>query len=453
MGWVVSWSPLNTKEAIGIVKSTCRRLVKVRINNCHRRLNRYKTKPQQKFDQLKQRLPTNLLNTVRSIADRRSHRSATDCRTKLGQKLSKLYNKTNRRSKSDDKWVRNISSRPLDKTETQVLSYGLKHSITPKRIPTEKIVASVEAALSRQRDLPEPVKDNIRSRVASTIQSTPKLDSNFTREEHRALKRLQNDDDIVILPADKGRVTVVMDKTEFFDKMDSLVNDKRTYEELTFNPAPKLQKGLNAKLLELKKRDLLSYNLYHRLRCSALQSPKLYGLPKLHKPQTPMRPIVSFCGSPTYELSKHLAKTLKPPTDASDHKLQSTEYFIDAIKTVQTPNNHRLVSFDVKSLYTSIPLQLALDCTGTLLQQTADDTPLPLPNDKIMDLLKLCLESAFFQYNGRHYKQLHGTAMGSPVSVVVAEIVMQHIEKRALATYDQTLHFWFRYVDDTITVL
>ena len=148
-----------------------------------------------------------------------------------------------------------------------------------------------------------------------------------------------------------------------------------------------------------------------------------------------MRPIVSFCGSPTYQLSKHLAKTLKPLADASDHKLQSTENFIDAIKTVQIPNNHRLVSFDVKSLFTSIPLQLALDCTGTLLQQTADDTPLPLPNDKIMDLLKLYLESTFFQYNGRHFKQLHGTAMGSPVSVVVAEIVMQHIEKRALATY------------------
>ena len=87
------------------------------------------------------------------------------------------------------------------------------------------------------------------------------------------------------------------------------------------NPAPKLQKGLNAKLLELKKRDLLSYNRYHRLRCSAQQLPKLYGLPKLHKPQTPMRPIVSFCESPTYQLSKHLAKTLKPLTGASDHKL------------------------------------------------------------------------------------------------------------------------------------
>ena len=52
-----------------------------------------------------------------------------------------------------------------------------------------------------------------------------------------------------------------------------------------------------------------------------------------------------------------------------------------------------------------------------------------------MDLLNLCLTSTYFQYNGKHYKQLHGTAMGSPVSVVVAEIVMQNIEEQVLATY------------------
>ena len=45
-----------------------------------------------------------------------------------------------------------------------------------------------------------------------------------------------------------------------------------------------------------------------------------------------------------------------------------------------------------------------------------------------------------------HYKQLHGTAMGSPVSVVVAEIVMQNIEEQALATYTRTVPLWLRYV-------
>ena len=68
-----------------------------------------------------------------------------------------------------------------------------------------------------------------------------------------------------------------------------------------------------------------------------------------------------------------------------------------------------------------------------------------------MDFLNLCLTSTYFQYNGKHYKQLHGTAMGSPVSVVVAEVVMQNIEERALATCRQKIPLWLRYVDDTFT--
>ena len=68
-----------------------------------------------------------------------------------------------------------------------------------------------------------------------------------------------------------------------------------------------------------------------------------------------------------------------------------------------------------------------------------------------MDLLHLCLTSTYFQYNGKHYKQVHGTAMGSPVSIVVAEIVMQNIEEQALATYSEKLPLWLRYVDDSIT--
>ena len=57
-----------------------------------------------------------------------------------------------------------------------------------------------------------------------------------------------------------------------------------------------------------------------------------------------------------------------------------------------------------------------------------------------MDLLNFCLTSTYFQYNGKHYKQLHSTAMGSPVSVVVAEIVMQNIEESALPTRRQVYY-------------
>ena len=67
-----------------------------------------------------------------------------------------------------------------------------------------------------------------------------------------------------------------------------------------------------------------------------------------------------------------------------------------------------------------------------------------------MDLLNLCLTSAYFQYNGKHYKHLHGTATGSPVSIVVAEIVIQHRGKRS---FDIKIPLWLRYVDDTFTAV
>ena len=109
------------------------------------------------------------------------------------------------------------------------------------------------------------------------------------------------------------------------------------------------------------------------------------------------------------------------------------------------------MSFDVKSLFTSIPLQLALDCPENATKNSTVE--LPLPTDDIMDLLNLCFTSTYFKYNGKHYKQLHGTAMGSPVSVVVAEIVIQNIEEQALATYMRTIPLWLCYVDETFTAV
>lgn len=238
---------MNTPEAIQIVKAICRRLVKARINDCHRGLKRYNNKKQQLHDKLNQLIRTELLDTITTIAEKRASKATERARTGHQQKLTRLVrNKEQRQSKPDDNWVRNISSHPLDKNETRALSYGLKYSVTLKRIPTEAIVSSIEAALSRQRELPVSTKDNIRSRIAFTIQSASPHDSSLTKDERHALKRLRNDKDIVILPADKGRVTVVMDKTDYHDKMDAIVNDKQTYKELKRDPTSALQPKLNS---------------------------------------------------------------------------------------------------------------------------------------------------------------------------------------------------------------
>ena len=95
-----------------------------------------------------------------------------------------------------------------------------------------------------------------------------------------------------------------------------------------------------------------------------------------------MRPIVSFCGSPTYQLFKYLTTILQPLTDKFRRKLQSSEDFIDSTKTARIPDSYKLVSFDVKSLFTNIPLQFALQCTETAIRQST--ATLPLPTEDIM---------------------------------------------------------------------
>ena len=68
-------SLLNTKEAIQIVKATCRRLIRAQINDCHRRLNYYNNKLEQRLDKLKQLMPTNLLDTILTIDDKRANKT------------------------------------------------------------------------------------------------------------------------------------------------------------------------------------------------------------------------------------------------------------------------------------------------------------------------------------------------------------------------------------------
>ncbi len=76
------------------------------------------------------------------------------------------------------------------------------------------------------------------------------------------------------------------------------------------------------------------------------------------------------------------------------------------MKNTQISEDHELVSFDVKSLFTSIPLELAIDSVKEALANYSDD--LPIPKDEVIDLLILCLESTFFQYDENFFQQLHG---------------------------------------------
>ena len=110
---------------------------------------------------------------------------------------------------------------------------------------------------------------------------------------------------------------------------------------------------------------------------------------------------------------------------------------MDTAKTIQIMNDEELVSFDVVSLFTSIPTDVAVQVARErLMGDTRLSERTLLSPDDICELLSFCLSSTQFQFRERYYEQIHGTAMGSPVSVVVDNLVMEDLENKALRSSD-----------------
>ena len=198
---------------------------------------------------------------------------------------------------------------------------------------------------------------------------------------------------------------------------------------------------MNARLLQLKKCGRLPPDVYSRLRSSAGRVPMLYGLPKVHKPDVPLRPIVSFMSSPTYELSKFLARLLAPLVGLTSSRVRNSKAFVEFMRSQVLEKEETLVSFDVVSLFTSVPTDLAIRVACHRLESdTSLSERTSLNVDDIMGLLSLCLDATFLSFRGKVYRQAQGTAMGSPVSVVVANLVMEDIKERALSTFHSPPH-------------
>ena len=109
--------------------------------------------------------------------------------------------------------------------------------------------------------------------------------------------------------------------------------------------------------------------------------PKFYGLPKIHKPDTPLRPIVSSCKSVTYGVAKDLTKILKPLVGKSPHHINNTYDFVQQVKQVTLAPGECFSSYDVSALFTSVPGDPALEVIKDLLEKDStlkDRTVLPV---------------------------------------------------------------------------
>ena len=159
---------------------------------------------------------------------------------------------------------------------------------------------------------------------------------------------------------------------------------------------------------------------------------------------------MSSCGSVTYGVAKELAKILKPLVGKSLHHINSTQDFVEQVKHITLVPGECLISYDMSTLFTLVPVNPVLNIIRDLLDKdnTLKERTVLAVNDIIL-LLEFCLKNTYFSLQDQFYEHVEGVAMGSPVSPIIANLYMEYLEQKALSTAPR---FWCRFVDDTFVI-
>jgi hypothetical protein len=184
------------------------------------------------------------------------------------------------------------------------------------------------------------------------------------------------------------------------------------------------------------------------------QAPRFFGLPKIHKTNVPIRPVVSSVSAPTRRLASHLNALFRKFTGFSPkYGVKNSTEFCRALSQRERPSSkHILVSFDVKNLFTNIPVSEAVDVAEKVLKNAGAEPPFL---SEFVKLLKVCVDQNYFKFNDQFFQQTEGLAMGSPLSPLLADLYMDNFEQTLFNDSSVNTSFidcWFRYVDDVFAV-
>ena len=299
-----------------------------------------------------------------------------------------------------------------------------------------------------------PQRAALRAEVTEVILRAKLPRGNIPKEELKALRELKEDEDVIVVPADKGKCLVVMDKTEYVTKMEEKLQDTTTYVEIRKDPTTEIQNELKKHLQVMQEAGEVSEWEYWRLYPNETQIPRMYGLPKIHKEGYPLREIVDGNGGLTKKVHGYISSVLKTYIGESEYYVKNSEHFVKSLEGVKVEEGEVLVSYDVKALYPSIPHDEAI---RVIRRELTNDAHLSkktsMSVDNFVKLFEICVQRTYFSFNQRLYQQVDGLAIGASTSGFAAEIYMYQLEKKALDSFVRPPTVWKRYVDDTFAKL
>lgn len=277
---------------------------------------------------------------------------------------------------------------------------------------------------------------------------------NLTPEETEALYQLTKEESIVMKPADKGSAIVIMDRTHYVNEALRQLDNPEFYQQL-----PKPIYPDTVPIIHNIIHDLLLQGFLNKKQTKYLlgdKEPKqrhFYLLPKIHKPRTswpspfmaPGRPIVSDCGSESYRIAEYIDFYLTPLSILHQSYVKDTYSFITKIQQIKLGLNHFLFTIDIDSLYTNIETDLGLAAIKNIFKKHPQTDR---PDGALLRLLTLSLQRNDFEFDGKVYLQIKGTAMGKKFAPAYANIYMADWEDTVLPKCPKRPPHYFRYLDD-----
>ena len=287
---------------------------------------------------------------------------------------------------------------------------------------------------------------------SSLLKAQPKAfrKSNLTKNQKEGLRTISLNPEIVIKKADKGSAIVVMNTKDYLREGYRQLSDPDFYCKLDHDPTPTIKEKIDQTLTQMRAKGLITEDNFDYLSIDNFSEGRFYLLPKIHKKGVPGRPICSSVNHPTSRISRFVDEHIKGYVPKTKSYIRDTQDFITKLKSLgRIPEGAILCTLDVSSLYTNIPNQEGILAVAEKLRSDPSKTPI---TKFILDLLSLVLHNMNFEFNGEHYLQTGGTAMGTSVAPNYANLFMDRFETKALEGYHLKPLTWLRFIDDIFMI-
>lgn len=257
--------------------------------------------------------------------------------------------------------------------------------------------------------------------------------------------------DIIAIQSDKARASILMDKQVYITKVENLLCDRTTYQPIKTSATRSYMK-INENLLKrMAKLKIISDKEVSAASSRENQPANLYGLLKSHKADKPMRPIVNTRCSMGFLLAEKVTEILTTARDTGlRYNVLNSRMACDRIRDTSILPDEKLYSLDIVSMFTNITVDRAIhSVTKRQKEIRADNEIIKL----IIDVIKfVCIQSTEIRFNDQIYKQIKGLRMGSSLSPILADFVVEDMLDNAFTTIERP-RLLMKYVDDLLCIL